>query len=221
VATPAKALAARSATSGPSDGKGPIGGEPRASSEPATGPEPDHRDSDEDLLRRIGSGDQAALGDLYGRYSGLVYSVTRHILKDAGAVEEVLQDTFLHLWHIAASFDSARGTLGCWLAVMARHRSIDRLRQTHAEGEEFPATLLGPVLDVESFAASNEKAGRIRAALRALPEAQRVAMELVYFEGLTQSEVAKRTGVPLGTVKTRLRTALASLKRILGNHAHR
>ena len=179
-------------------------------------PASDGQDSDEDLIRRIGSGDQVALEDLYDRYGGLVYSVARHILKDAGAVEEVLQDTFLHLWRVAASFDSSRGTLGCWLAVMARHRSIDRLRQTPAVGEEVPAIQIEAVLDIEIFVASNEKAGRVRAAVRALPEAQRVATELAYFEGLTQSEVAKRTGVPLGTVKTRLRTALASLKAHFG-----
>jgi RNA polymerase sigma factor (sigma-70 family) len=80
--------------------------------------------------------------------------------------------------------------------------------------EEGATALRGSVLDIESFAASNERAARVRAAVEALPETQRVAMELAYFEGLTQSEVATRTGVPLGTVKTRLRTALTSLKRI-------
>jgi RNA polymerase sigma-70 factor, ECF subfamily len=215
VATPAKALAA-TPTSRSDPRKAQIPGQPRTDSEPMSSPESDRQDSDEDLIRRIGSGDQVALEDLYDRYGGLVYSVTKHILKDAGAVEEVLQDTFLHLWRVAASFDSSRGTLGCWLAVMARHRSIDRLRRTPAVGEEVAAIQFESVLDIEVFVASNEKAGRVRAAVRALPEAQRVATELAYFEGLTQSEVAKRTGVPLGTVKTRLRTALASLKAHFG-----
>jgi RNA polymerase sigma-70 factor (ECF subfamily) len=215
VATPAKAPAATS-TSRSDPGKAQIPGQPRTDSEPTSSPESNRRESDEDLIRRIGSGDQAALEGLYDRYGGLVYSVTKHILKDAGAVEEVLQDTFLHLWRVAASFDSTRGTLGCWLTVMARHRSIDRLRRTPAVGEEVPVIQIESVLDIEIFVASNEKAGRVRAAVRALPEAQRVATELAYFEGLTQSEVAKRTGVPLGTVKTRLRTALASLKAHFG-----
>ena len=100
---------------------------------------------------------------------------------------------------------------------MARNRSIDRLRRrAPAVGEEVAATLHGAALDIESAAARNELAERVRAALQALPEAQREAMELAYFEGLTQSEIAKRTGDPLGTVKTRLRTALASLKADLG-----
>jgi len=100
---------------------------------------------------------------------------------------------------------------------MARNRSIDRLRRRiPAATEEVAATLHGPGLDIENAVAANEMTERVREALRALPEAQREAMELAYFEGLTQSEIAKRTGDPLGTVKTRLRTALASLKAELG-----
>jgi RNA polymerase sigma-70 factor (ECF subfamily) len=178
-----------------------------------TGHEPDRRDSDEGLIRRILHGDEGALGILYDRYGGRVYSVAKHILQDTGAAEEVLQDIFHQLWRVAANFDSARGTLASWLLVMARNRSIDQLRRrTPAGEEELAATLHGSVLDIESVTVRNEMAERVRAALRALPEAQRVAMELAYFEGLTQSEIAKRTGDPLGTVKTRLRTALASLK---------
>jgi len=181
------------------------------------GHEPDRQESDEGLIRRILNGDEAALALLYDRYGGRVYSVAKHILQDAGAVEEVLQDIFHQLWRTAASFDSARGSLAGWLLVMARNRSIDRLRRrTPAVVEEVAATLHGSALDIESFTVRNEMAGRVRAALQTLPEAQRQAMELAYFEGLTQSEIAKRTGDPLGTVKTRLRTALASLKVELG-----
>jgi RNA polymerase sigma-70 factor (ECF subfamily) len=96
---------------------------------------------------------------------------------------------------------------------MARNRSIDRLRRrTPAIGEEIAAALHGAALDIESFTARSEMAGRVRAAVQALPEKQREGMELAYFEGLTQREIANRTGCPLGTVKTRLRTALTSLK---------
>jgi RNA polymerase sigma-70 factor (ECF subfamily) len=179
----------------------------------AAGPKRGLRDSDEDLLTRIVSGDEVALGDVYDRYRGLLRSVSRHILQDAGAVEEVVQDTFYQLWRLAGSFDAARGTLGCWLLVIARNRSIDRVRRRVAVVEEqASATQLGSVLDIESFVAKNELTRSVRAALRVLPEGQRVAVELAYFEGFTQSEIAKRTGEPLGTVKTRLRTALASLK---------
>ena len=189
----------------------------RTSSDPMICHEVNRRASDEDLISRILRGDEVALGDVYDRYGGLLYSVAKHILRDAGAVEEVVQDTFYQLWRVAASYDSARGTLGCWLLVMTRNRSIDRLRRRPpAVGAEVAANLLRSVLDIESFVASNEMAGRARAALRTLPKTQRVVMELAYFEGLTQSEIAKRTGEPLGTVKTRQRTALASLKAHFG-----
>jgi RNA polymerase sigma-70 factor (ECF subfamily) len=185
--------------------------------EPITGQQSDRRDSDEALIRSILSGDEAALGILYDRYGGLVYSVAKHILNDSGAAEEVLQDIFHQLWRTASSFDSARGSLSGWLLVMARNRSIDRVRRrTPSVAEEVAVDLHGPRLDIESETAQNEMAARVRAAIRALPEAQRLAMELAYFEGLTQSEIAKRTGDPLGTVKSRLRTALASLKTIFG-----
>ncbi|HXW14310.1 MAG TPA: sigma-70 family RNA polymerase sigma factor [Terriglobia bacterium] len=184
--------------------------------EPMTGQDPDLRDSDEGLIRRILNGDEVALGLLYDRYGGRVYSVAKRILQDDGAAEEVLQDIFHQLWRGAGSFDTTRGSLAGWLLVMARNRSIDRLRRTPAVGEEIAANLHGSGLDIESAAARNELAERVRAALQALPAAQREAMELAYFEGLTQSEIAKRTGDPLGTVKTRLRTALASLKAELG-----
>jgi RNA polymerase sigma-70 factor, ECF subfamily len=186
--------------------------------EPMTGHDPVRRDSDEGLIRRILSGEEAALGVLYDRYGGRVYSVAKRILQDDGAAEEILQDIFHQLWRNAAAFDSARGALGSWLLVMARNRSIDRLRRrVPGAVEEITPTLHTSGPDIESAAAANELADRVRAALRALPEAQREAMELAYFEGLTQSEIAKRTGDPLGTVKTRLRTALASLKAELGD----
>jgi len=185
--------------------------------EPLTGHEPVRRESDEGLIPHILSGDEVGLGVLYDRYGGRVYSVAKRILQDDGAAEEILQDIFHQLWRNAAAFDSARGALGSWLLLMARNRSIDRLRRRiPAATEEVAATLHGPGLDIENAVAANEMTERVREALRALPEAQREAMELAYFEGLTQSEIAKRTGDPLGTVKTRLRTALASLKAELG-----
>ena len=182
--------------------------------EPITDQGPVGRDSDENLIRRILSGDETALGILYDRYGGLVYSVSKHVLGDSGAAEEVLQDIFHQLWRTASSFDPARGSLSSWLLVMARNRSIDRARRrTPPVGQEIAETVHGPSLDLESAVAQNDMAARLRAALQALPEPQRVALELAYFEGLTQSEIAKRTGDPLGTVKTRLRTALASLRK--------
>jgi RNA polymerase sigma-70 factor, ECF subfamily len=175
-------------------------------------------DADAALVRRILNGDEAALGALYDRYGRLVYSVSLRILRDAGAAEEVLQDIFHQLWRVAASFDLARGSLSSWLMVMARNRSIDRLRRRGLAMAETSAEALPPSkFDLESDVAQKEMIGRVRGAMDALPEPQRKAMELAYFEGLTQSEIADRTGDPLGTVKTRMRAALASLKKALGS----
>jgi len=185
--------------------------------EPITRQKDASRDADAGLIRRILNGDEIALAALYDRYGRLVYSVSLRILRDTGAAEEVLQDIFHLLWRIAGSFDLTRGSLSSWLMVMARNRSIDRLRRRGPMLAGNAAEALPPAkFDLESEVAQQEMIGRIRSALEALPEPQRQAMELAYFEGLTQSEVAERTGDPLGTVKTRLRTALGSLREALG-----
>ena len=172
--------------------------------------------TDHALMRQIAGGDEKALEILYGRYSGVVYSVARRILGDVGAAEEVLQDIFYQLWRAASSFDPARGTLAGWLLVSARNRAITRLRGSHrAAFGEIEVEAVASKFNLESSAAVNEMMLLVRNALAALPQEQRQALELAYFEGLTHSEIAERTGDPLGTVKTRLRTALATLRRAI------
>jgi RNA polymerase sigma-70 factor (ECF subfamily) len=167
-------------------------------------------------MRQIAGGDEKALETLYGRYSGVVYSVARRILGDVGAAEEVLQDIFYQLWRAASSFDPARGTLAGWLLVSARNRAITRLRRRGPAGfEEIEEQTVASNFNLESSAAANEMMSLVRNALAALPQEQRQALELAYFEGLTHSEIAERTGDPLGTVKTRLRTALGTLRRTI------
>jgi RNA polymerase sigma-70 factor, ECF subfamily len=188
--------------------------------EPITGQQQARRNADEALMRRILDGDEAALGALYDRYGSLVYSVANRILRDTGAAEEVLQDIFHQIWRTAARFDFEHGSLPAWLLVIARNRSIDRLRRRGLPTTEDPAEPASMALrtdfNLEAAAAQNQMMAQVRKALEALPETQRHAMELAYFEGLTQTEIASRTGDPLGTVKTRLRTAVASLKKALG-----
>ena len=182
--------------------------------------EPEPQGSDQSLIRRVVDGDESALAALYDRYSGVVYSVASRILRDPGGAEEVLQDIFFQLWRTASQFDFARGSLAGWLLVAARHRAIDRLRRRGAAGhgaqtDDPPGEPVAIGFDLESYAARAEAMSKVSTALGGLPENQRQALELAYFEGLTHIEIANRTGEPLGTVKTRLRSAVQSLKRTL------
>jgi RNA polymerase sigma-70 factor, ECF subfamily len=132
--------------------------------------------------------------------------------------EELLQDIFYQLWRGAARFDASRGSLPGWLMVIARNRAISQLRRHNpAAGEELFENTVSLPFNLESSISRRQVLGRVRTAMDALPKEQRAAVEMAYFEGLTHSEIAARTGDPLGTVKTRLRTAIEILKRALQN----
>jgi len=167
--------------------------------------------NDARLTRSVRLGDQAAMGELYDRYSSLVYSVALRVLGDTGAAEDILQEVFMQLWRKPEAFDSARGSLPAWLAVIARNRAIDALRkripQTDLEG-----VMVAVEPDLAGAAELKRAAEQIRRKLAEMPELQRSALEMAYFEGLTHSEIAAKTGTPLGTIKTRIRTGLTSLR---------
>jgi len=161
-------------------------------------------------------GDESALAVLYDRYGGLVFSVAKRILGDRGAAEEILQDILYQVWRTASRFDLTRGSLAGWLLVAARNRAIDRLRRGQStRSDPMQEDMVALSINLESAAAQNAMLSKVRKILEELPEAQRTALELAYFEGLTHSEIARRTGEPLGTIKTRLRAALGSLKKAL------
>jgi len=142
------------------------------------------------------------------------------ILRDTQAAEEILQDIFFQLWRNPSRFDSTRGSLPGWLLVIARNRAISRLRRHNpAAGEELAETSVVLPVNFESAVAQKQLLDRVKNALDNLPREQRAAVELAYFEGLTHSEIAARTGDPLGTVKTRLRSAVETLKRALHSAA--
>jgi len=167
-------------------------------------------------MRRVVLKDEAALATLYDRYSGLVYAVVLRVLRDAGAAEEILQDIFYQLWQRAAQFDPSRGSLPGWLLVVARNRAISRLRRHEpSAGEELLENTVSLPVQLENALAQRQLLGKVRGVLETLPQPQREALELAYFEGLTHTEIAQRTGEPLGTVKTRLRSAVEALKRML------
>lgn len=150
--------------------------------------------------------------DLYDRYSPLVYSVALRVLGDTGHAEDVLQEVFMQLWRSPDLFDSSRGHLGAWLAVTARNRAIDALRRRK------PATDIEDVVvsvnhDLSAAADRSRAMQKVREVLGGMPDPQRKALELAYFEGLSHTEIASKTGEPLGTIKTRIRSGLLSLRK--------
>jgi RNA polymerase sigma-70 factor (ECF subfamily) len=176
------------------------------------------------LLQRIAIRDEAALGEFYDRHSRLAYSVILRILGSASDAEEVLQETFVRVWSRADTFDGLLGSPATWLTRIARNRAIDRLRARRARGNVAADALVHPL---ETAADSAEPAthdtpetvledrtiaGAVQAALAALTPEQRALIEAAFFEGYTHSELATRFGVPLGTVKTRIRIGLATMR---------
>ena len=168
------------------------------------------------LLERVVQKDESALSALYDRYSGLVFSEAKRILRDTGAAEEILQDLFYQIWRTAERFDEARGSLAGWLLVAARNRAISRLRRKTGKIEELGENGVSLKVDLESIAAQNILLHKVRAVMGSLPEGQRQAVEFAYFEGMSHTEIAEKTGQPLGTVKTRIRSAMETLKQVLG-----
>ena len=163
------------------------------------------------LIVRLRAGDQQAMSELYDRYGKVVYAVALRVLQDAAAAEDVLQDVFLQLWRNPDAFDASRGSLAAWLSVIARHRSIDRLRQRRPETDiEECVITSGPDLRDETERALVVE--KVRGALAEMNPDQRSALELAFFQGLTHSEIAEKTGEPLGTIKTRIRSGLQQLR---------
>ena len=172
---------------------------------------------DSALVERMVAGDEGALAALYDRYSGMLFAMLVRTLRDPQAAEEILQDLFLQLWRGAARFDATRGSLPAWLMVIGRNRALSRLRtREHREIPEdieaFPANAVPSSVNLEDDAERSLLMEKLRTAMATLPAEQREAVELAYFEGMTQTEIAARTGSPLGTVKSRVRSAMQSLK---------
>ncbi len=168
--------------------------------------------SDLSLVARIRAGDESAMAQLYDRYSSIVYAVALRVLGDTGAAEDVLQDVFLQLWRRPSQFDSTRGQMAAWLSVIARNRAIDRLRQRTPD-TDLEDVVLSVQPDLEGEAERSRVMQKVRGVLASMPVPQRSALEMAYFEGLTHSEIASRTGEPLGTVKTRIRSGLLLLRK--------
>ncbi|MBI2834530.1 MAG: sigma-70 family RNA polymerase sigma factor [Acidobacteria bacterium] len=174
--------------------------------------------ADEQAIRRVADGDPDALAVLYDRHSGGVFSLVLRILEDQADSEDVVQDVFAQAWRQAPRYDSSRGTVAAWLLTIARSRAIDRLRARRAKPDSarFGDQRLFDLPDLsagqEKLVMTSQQIAAVRAALNRLPLLQRIAIELAYYEGLTQNEIAERLEQPLGTVKTRIRLGLLKLR---------
>ena len=174
-------------------------------------------DEDVVLLRRIAGGDDAALAMLYDRWVQPVYGVVVQLLRRADDAEDVLEETFWQVWERAAAFDPGRGTPRAWLLTIARSRALDRVRARGRAPESVPLSELVPS-DTPDPAASVEAEERrmyVARALASLPDEQRQAIELAYFGGYTQSEIAEQLHAPIGTIKTRMRLGMRKLRALL------
>lgn len=176
-----------------------------------------------ELVRRLAAGDDRALDELYRRYAGLVRRVLERCLGETGEADEVLQEVFLQVWRQARRYSEERASPKRWILVLARSRALDRLKSATASRRrevvvagEAPRTLWP---EGASRLEAVERSSRVRHALGRLPTEQRVTLELAYFQGLTQAEIAARTGAPLGTVKSRTLIALRKLRESLGEAA--
>ena len=173
------------------------------------------------LLQRIASRDDAAMAELYDRHHRVAYAIIRRIVQSPSDAEDVLQETFVRVWSRAETYDARLGSPAAWVVRIARTRAIDRLRARQARSDvNAPVPAAGaaheqdlPIHDTpESVLHSTHAAIAVRGAVAALPAAQRTLIEAAFFEGYTHQELSARFGVPLGTVKTRIRTGLVSLR---------
>jgi RNA polymerase sigma-70 factor (ECF subfamily) len=177
--------------------------------------------SDVNLIERLQRHDPQALAELYDRYGRLAYSLIFRVVRDTGVAEDLVQETFMRVWNRAQGLDAQKGSIGPWLLAVARNRAIDYLRS--AGGRERNALEFDetdhPALyvDMERDILSSDKARRVKKAVEKLSPHQREVIELAYFEGLSQTEMAERMGQPLGTVKTWVRAALKNLRDDLGS----
>ncbi len=167
-----------------------------------------------ELLERVRRGDESAMEELYDRFAPVVYSAALRVMGEPAAAEDVLQEVFVQLWRNPSAFDASRGSLAAWLAVIARHRAIDHRRRRRPE-TDFEEVVLSVDPGLDGIAERAEAIEQIRTVLATMSDEQRSALEMAFFEGLTHSEIAARTGEPLGTIKTRIRSALIAIRKAL------
>lgn len=182
--------------------------------------EPVADESDAALVARMARGERAALSALYSRHASRLLALAVHILRDRGEAEDLVHDVFLEAWQKAATYSEERGTVGAWLSLRARSRAIDR-RRSVPRTRAVPLEALGadgpvdPALDPARI----QDQRRLSQAFAVMSADEREVIVLGYFEGLSSSEIAEQLGTPVGTVKSRTRSALVKLRGALGDAA--
>jgi RNA polymerase sigma-70 factor, ECF subfamily len=174
--------------------------------------EPPSEGEEEQLLRRLAAGDVDSFGVIYDRYSRSVYSLAWKMLGDAQAAQEVTQEVFEAIWRGAKTYAPGRGSARTWILAMAHHKSVDAMRRQRVRASEPLSDAHPDETDVVALAMRRVEGAAVRAALATLSEVQRAVVVLAYYGGYTQQEIARRLGVPLGTVKTRIRDGLQRLR---------
>lgn len=170
--------------------------------------------SDKSLVDRVRAREQQAMTEIFDRYARLVYSVAVRVLRDNGQAEDVTQEIFFQLWQNPESFLASRGSLASWLLVVARNRAIDRLRQRRYT-EPADEMVVASATNLENEVECSIMMQRVQRFIGDLPTDQQQSLQLAFWEGLSHSKIAERTGLPLGTVKTRIRSALTNLRKRL------
>lgn len=200
---------------------------PRMSSSAAM-PPPDDRDrADAELLRRVAGGDRAAFGEFYDRFSRPLFATALRIVQDSAEAQDIVHDAFVVVWEKASTFEAQRGSAFSWVVTLVRNRAIDRVRSRRRRNELLSASVpadLGYHDDAQSRpadsqATAGDDARAVRTAIAALAPDQQKALELAFFGGLTQEEIARSLGEPLGTVKARIRRGLLKLRDSLASRS--
>lgn len=176
--------------------------------------------SDEELLARVARGDEGALAELYDRFARVAYGLAVRVLRDPALAEDAVQDAFLAVWRTAVSFDPRRGSASTWLLTLVHRRAVDLVRREERRRTDTLDEL--PVAGgdaTDETAAIREQRRKVQTALVQLAPEQREALELAYYGGLSQSELAERLGIPLGTVKSRMFAGLGRLRDLLAEGA--
>jgi RNA polymerase sigma-70 factor, ECF subfamily len=167
--------------------------------------------SDLYLLELVRARDPSAMAALFDRYGGMVFSIALRVLREPSSAEDVMQEVFIRLWENSEAFVTGRGSLAGWLAVVSRNRAVDVLRRRRSS-DSVEEIVLPTNTDLASEAERNIMMEKVRRVFGNLPPDQQRSLEMAFFEGLSHSEIAAQTGTPLGTVKTRIRSALISLR---------